>query len=119
MLAPAEQFLENAQRLMAAAEGARDAGAEAESLTVAIGRDGAIRMLENTDWPLDRVASFHTAVMVYRVEQQGRDIVLEGRAPGRTCVLRSEGKRFSPSGPGSDSQARGALYWTDWPGRRS
>jgi hypothetical protein len=58
-------------------------------MTIVIGQEGGIRLIAETDWPLDSLQAHHGAQMVYRVRQQDGSLRLEGRAGTRTCLFES------------------------------
>ena len=77
-------------------EGARTAaGGETGSMTVLIGPDNGIRMIADSDWPLDSLALERGAKSAFRVirERNGR-VRVEGREGSRRCVMES----LSPAG---------------------
>ena len=82
-----EPFLENAASIFAAAQSAASLGTVTE-FSILIGRDGAIRMVADSDWPLDSLRAHHGAEMAYRVCQTAEQAVrVEGRAGSRTCLF--------------------------------
>ena len=83
------RFAEHALRLLDAAESASASGETCSDLTILIGHDGGIRMLADSDWPLDSLASHHGARTVYRVSERRGSVRVEGREGSRTCVLES------------------------------
>ena len=70
-------------------------------LTIVVGAEGGIRMIADSDWPLDRLQSWHGAEMVYRVRRQGSAVRLEGRAGPRTCLF--EGRTLNGAATGSSN----------------
>jgi hypothetical protein len=82
-----EPFLENAASILEAARSAASVG-EATQFSILIGRDGAIRMVADSDWPLDSLGDHHGAAMAFRVSQTAEKRVrVEGRAGSRTCLF--------------------------------
>jgi hypothetical protein len=65
-------------------------GHQLSSMTIVIGQEGGIRLIAESDWPLDTLLAHHGAQMVYRVRQQDQTVRLEGRAGTRTCLFESE-----------------------------
>jgi len=65
-------------------------GHELSTMTILIGQEGSIRLIAESDWPLDSLQAHHGAQMVYRVGQRQETVRLEGREGGRTCLLESE-----------------------------
>ena len=84
------RFTDNAARISEAAESAMQTGHNLSDMTIVIGREGSIRLIAETDWPLDSLQAHHGAEMVYRVRQQDETLRLEGRAGTRTCLFESE-----------------------------
>jgi hypothetical protein len=84
------RFTQNAESMFEAAEAVRDAGSQPTDMTIVIGAQGGIRMIADSDWPLESLEAHHGAQMVYRVSQHNDTIRLEGKAGRRTCVLESE-----------------------------
>jgi len=71
---------------MDAAETALRNGHEPSEMTILIGPEG-IRMVADSDWPLDSLQAFHGAGMAYRVSQRASMVRVEGRAGSRTCLF--------------------------------
>jgi hypothetical protein len=80
------RFAQHAQQIFEAAESAR----ECSDLTILMGRDG-IRMISDSDWPLDSLIWHHGADAAYRVSGQAGNVRVEGREGSRRCVLESAG----------------------------
>ena len=83
------RFLDDASGILEAAEGASSHGQTCSEMTILIGQDGAIRMLAESDWPLDSLAWHHGAKSSYRVSQRHGLVRVEGREGLRTCVMQS------------------------------
>ena len=81
------RFLDNAQRIFDAAESAVQAGHTPTDMTILITSEGAIRMVADSDWPLDTLQMHHGAKMAYRVSQDASVVRVEGRDHSRTCRL--------------------------------
>jgi hypothetical protein len=81
------RFVENAVGILNAAENALQSGHSASDMTILINADGGIRMLADSDWPLESLQTHHGSRMVYRVRQQGKSVRIEGRAGSRTCMF--------------------------------
>ena len=84
------RFTDNAASIFEAAETAMRTGHELSNMTIVIGQEGSIRLIAESDWPLDTLQAHHGAQMVYRVRQQDETLRLEGRAGSRTCLFESE-----------------------------
>jgi hypothetical protein len=65
-------------------------GGQVSELTILIGQDGGIRMVADSDWPLDSLRAHYGVAMAYRVRQQDHCVRLEGRAGSRTCLFETE-----------------------------
>lgn len=74
-------------RLLEAAENAVQTGHAPSDLTVLITDEGGIRMVADSDWPLDTLQLHHGARMAYRVSQNAANVRVEGRAGSRTCLF--------------------------------
>lgn len=83
------RFLENAANLLDAAESAVQSGNTPSHLTILLGCEGGIRMIADSDWPLDSLQTHHGASMAYRVTQQHERVRVEGREGLRTCLVES------------------------------
>lgn len=83
------RFIENAVELLEAAESSTAAGHTLSETTVLIQPSGGIRLVANSDWPLDSLRAEHGAGMAYRISQQGATVRIEGRAGVRTCLFES------------------------------
>jgi hypothetical protein len=83
------RFAEQAQRILDAAESASARGESCSDLTILIGQDGGIRMIVDSDWPLDSLAQHHGAKMAYRVSERRGSVRVEGREGSRMCLLES------------------------------
>ena len=81
------RFSDNAMSILEIAESAMEGNLSAQEWTIVIGSEGGIRIIGESDWPLETLQSHHGAEMVYRVRQQGNAIRLEGRAGSRTCLF--------------------------------
>lgn len=77
-------FAENASRILDAAESA----GSSSDLTILLGADG-IRLIADSDWPLDSLLWHHGAMSAYRVTRRRGSIRVEGRDGSRKCVLES------------------------------
>ena len=84
------RFVDNAMRLLEAAENAVQAGHTPSDVTVLITDEGGIRMVADSDWPLDTLQLHHGARMAYRVSQNAANVRVEGRAGSRTCLFETQ-----------------------------
>jgi hypothetical protein len=87
------RFVENAANLLDAAESAVQSGHTPSHLTILLGCEGGIRMIAESDWPLDSLQTHHGAKAVYRISEANEKVRVEGREGGRTCVFET------PKGP--------------------
>ena len=81
------RFLDNAAQILDAAESAVQSGHAPTDMTILITAEGGIRMLADSDWPLDSLQLHHGAKMAYRVSQSASVVRVEGRADSRTCLF--------------------------------
>src|SRR5207302_11352984 len=77
-------FLTNAERILETT-----LSGEGE-VSILIGHDGAIRMLLDSDWPLETLHSHHGARAAYRVRRSGGQVRVEGKSATTRCLLQSE-----------------------------
>jgi hypothetical protein len=80
---------EQAREILDAAESASRKGLVCSEMTILIGPEGYIRMVADSDWPLDSLARHHGAQSAYRVSEQTGAIRVEGREGTRHCLLES------------------------------
>jgi hypothetical protein len=98
------RFVEHATRIFEAAESTAAAGHVVSDMAILIGPEGGIRMIADSDWPLESLRLEHGAQMAYRVTQHLDSVRVEGRAGSRTCLFESEkpasvARLLSPSSP--------------------
>lgn len=55
-------------------------------MTILLGPNG-IRMIADSDWPLDSLLWHHGAETAYRVSEHRGSVRVEGREGSRTCVF--------------------------------
>jgi hypothetical protein len=82
--------MDNAVRIFDAAENALEAGHTPSEMTILISAEGAIRMVADSDWPLDSLQALHGSRMAYRVSEKDAKVRVEGRAGSRTCLFETE-----------------------------
>ena len=80
---------EQAREIMDAAENASRLGQVCTEMTILIDPEGHIRMVADSDWPLDTLARHHGAQTAYRVSDRTGSIRVEGRDGTRRCLLES------------------------------
>ena len=61
-------------------------------MTILISPEGGIRMVADSDWPLESLQAHHGASMAYRVSQQKYRVRIEGKSGSRTCMFESSVK---------------------------
>lgn len=83
------RFVDDAQQILDAAESASSLGESCSEMTILITAEGGIRMVADSDWPLDSLAFHHGARSAYRVSQSEGSVRVEGREGSKTCVLES------------------------------
>src|SRR5205807_7109242 len=81
------RFIDNAVQILNAAESAVESGHTPSDMTILITPEGGIRMIADSDWPLDSLQQQHGAKMAYRVSQTALMMRVEGRAGSRTCLF--------------------------------
>ena len=85
-----DRFLDNAARIFEGGQSAVQAGCSTSAWTVLLAREGGIRMVADSDWPLDSLARESGAEMAYRVSVNASRILVDGISHGRRCALQSE-----------------------------
>jgi hypothetical protein len=80
---------EQARNILDAAESASRNGQACSDITILIGPEGHIRMVADSDWPLESLARHHGVQSAYRVSEQTGRIRVEGRDGMRRCTLES------------------------------
>jgi hypothetical protein len=83
------RLAEQALEIMDAAENASRQGQVCSEMTILIGPQGHIRMVADSDWPLDSLARHHGAQSAYRVSERTGSIRVEGRDGTHRCLLES------------------------------
>jgi len=81
------RFADNAVRILEAAESAAESGHRPSEMTILITPEGGLRLLADSDWPLESLEAHHGAKMAYRVSQRDAIVRVEGRAGSRTCLF--------------------------------
>lgn len=80
---------DQARNILDAAESASRSGQACTEMTILIGPEGHIRMVADSDWPLESLARHHGAQSAYRVSEETGRIRVEGRDGMRRCLLES------------------------------
>ena len=86
-------FTEQAYEILEAAEAAASKGLACAEWTVLVTGEGSIRMIADSDWPLDRLAGEHGARAAYRVSERGGSLRVEARSGCRSCTVESRTPR--------------------------
>ena len=81
------RFADNAVRILEAAEGVAQSGHAPSDMTILIAPEGGIRVVADSDWPLESLLMHHGAQMAYRVSERESMVRVEGRAGSRTCLF--------------------------------
>ncbi len=84
------RFVDYAAEILTAAESAVESGHTPSDMTILITHEGGIRMIADSDWPLDSLQQYHGAKMAYRVSQSAAHVRVEGRAGSRTCLIETQ-----------------------------
>ena len=79
------RFVDYAHEILDAAE---SAGA-CSDVTILVGGPNGIRMIADSDWPLDSLLLHHGADAAYRVSENRGSVRVEGRDLSRRCVIES------------------------------
>lgn len=58
-------------------------------MTVLVDSSGGLRLIANSDWPLDSLALHHGARAAYRVGRDAGSIRVQALEGGRTCIVQS------------------------------
>ena len=83
------RLLDNATRILEAAETMRTAGHEAADWCILVGPSGELHMVADSDWSLDSLKKHHGASLAYRVRQQDGRICVEGKDDRRDIEISS------------------------------
>jgi hypothetical protein len=84
------RFVDTAVEILEAAENVARAGQAPSELTFLIGMEGGIRIVADSDWPLDSLQREHGARMAYRLSPTQGRISVDGREGSRTCHLEAD-----------------------------
>lgn len=83
------RFTDQAYEILEAAESAFQRGLACSEWTVLVTPEGSIRMIADSDWPLDTLAGEHGAQAAYRVTENRGNVRVEARAGLRSCTIES------------------------------
>lgn len=84
------RFVDTAVEILEAAENVIRAGQAPTPLTFLIGVEGGIRIVADSDWPLDSLQREHGARMAYRITPEKGRLSVDGREGSRTCHLEAD-----------------------------
>ena len=84
------RFVENAAKILEAAETAVRNGGTASATTILIRPDGSLELLSDSESPLDTLQMNRGAEMIYRVTHHHGRLRVEGRSGSQTCAFESE-----------------------------
>jgi hypothetical protein len=82
-------FLDNAARILEAAENVSAAGETPSDYTILMGAEIGIHLVANSDWPLDSLMRERGARMAYRVSGSGNRVTVDACDENRTCHMES------------------------------
>ena len=85
-----KDLLANAQRIFETATSVAGEELESGELSILIGYDGAIRMVQCSDWPLDSLERRHGARAAYRVQRTAGQVRVEGKSGTASCLLKTD-----------------------------
>ena len=80
-------FIENAKQILEAAENAMISGHGCSPVAILLGTKGGIRIIADSDWPLESLQREYGAQMAYLVSGDLDRVAVEGRNGLRTCHL--------------------------------
>jgi hypothetical protein len=78
-------FIDNAVQILEAAENVMMAGETPSEFSILLGVNGGIRMVADSDWPLDSLQREYGARMAYRVTPRADRVSVDGVDQTRTC----------------------------------
>lgn len=62
-------------------------------MSILISSEGRIRMVADSDWPLDSLQAFHGAKTAYRLTNHDQKVRIDGREGSRTCQFETQDMR--------------------------
>lgn len=77
--------MDNAREILETAENAMMAGQTPCELAILLGVGGGIRIVADSDWPLESLQREHGAQSAYRVSSTSDRVRVDGREGPRTC----------------------------------
>ena len=88
-------FVENATKILEAAEAAMRSGAPSSTMTILIRPEGTLELVTDSESPLDTLQMERGAAMAYRVTQRNGRVRVEGRSGSQKCLFHSEDPKFA------------------------
>ncbi len=82
-------FIDNAARIFEAAQNVMNTGETPSDYTILMGAEGGIRLIADSDWPLDSLLREHGAGMAYRVTPGTDRVSVDGRDGKSRCHFES------------------------------
>ena len=79
------RFLENAREILEVAEGVLSAGETPSNVSILMTAGRGIRVIAESDWPLESLQREHGADMAFRVSGTQDKVSVDGRTGFRTC----------------------------------
>ncbi len=83
------RFAQRAAELLETAASAVANGQQLSEMTVLVDPQGGIRLIADSDWPLQSLAAEHGAKSAYRVARNSTGIRVVAMEAGRSCTLES------------------------------
>jgi hypothetical protein len=83
------RFVEHASRIFEAAESTAQAGHTVAEMAILVSSEGGIRMIADSDWPLESLRLHHGAQMAFLVSQRQDGVRVVGRTGSKTCLFES------------------------------
>ena len=94
------RLIENALRILDAAEDAVKAGSTCPDRTILVNAQGGIEMMDGCEWSFEGLLAERSARMVLRVQRFGAKIRVEGREGLERCSLERIMAAERPAGIG-------------------
>ena len=79
------QFIDDAVEILPAAESVMGTGQTPGQYSILLGLGGGIRMIADSDWPLDSLQREYGANTAYRVSTSDGRVKVDGNHGNRTC----------------------------------
>lgn len=79
------RFLDNAREILETAENSMLTGQASSQFSILLGVEGGIRIIADSDWPLESLQREHGAQMAYQVRTAADHVSVDGRDGLRSC----------------------------------